>query len=128
MSLSLLPLPGLLAICKLPPGAPVPAWAAGGPFVSVTRTSEELSIVCPQEAVPEGVVCEKSWRALRVAGSMPFELVGVLQSLVAPLAAAKVAVFVVSTFDTDYLLVKAVDFDRAVACLRAAGHSVAAPA
>jgi hypothetical protein len=122
--LRLLGLAGTFAICKLPPDAPVPPWAMGGELFSVTRTPDELSLVCRQEAVPEGVVCERGWRCLRVAGSMPFTLVGVLAALTAPLAQAGVSVFALSTFDTDYLLVKDVEFERAVSALRAAGHVV----
>jgi hypothetical protein len=85
---------------------------------------DELSIVCRQEVVPEGVVCERDWRCLRVAGTMPFTVVGVLASLTAPLAGAGISVFVLSTFDTDYVLVKSADSERAMAVLRAAGHEI----
>jgi hypothetical protein len=122
--LRLVPLEGTFAVCRLAPDAPVPAWAVGGPFVSVTRTGEELSVVCRREAVPDGVRCERGWRSLRVAGQLDFSLVGGLSSLLGPLADAGVSVFVVSTFDTDYLLVKASDFERAVDVLRRAGHAV----
>jgi hypothetical protein len=121
--LTLLPVAGRFAVCRLPADAPVPAWA-GGTFVSVTRTPDELSVVCPEEAVPAAVRSEPGWLCWRVAGAMPFTLVGVLASLTAPLADAGVGVFAVSTFDTDYLLVKAGDGDAAVAALRRAGHAV----
>jgi hypothetical protein len=91
---------------------------------SVTRTPDELSVVCDASAVPDDVRCERGWRCLRVAGAMPFTLVGVLASLTAPIAAAGVGVFALSTFDTDYLLVKESDFARAVEALRTAGHTV----
>src|SRR5438105_6081950 len=91
---------------------------------SSTRTVEELSVVCQQEMVPSGTQAEVGWRCLRVAGAMPFTLVGVLASLTGPVAAAGVGVFAVSTFDTDYLLVKEAEFPAAVAALRGAGHSV----
>jgi hypothetical protein len=122
--LALLGVAGSFAVCKLPAGSPLPAWATAGDFFSVTRTTDELSVVCREEAVPEGVVCERGWRCLRVAGAMPFTLVGVLASLTTPLASAGVSVFAISTFDTDYLLVPAGDLPRAVAALRAAGHLV----
>jgi len=122
--LRLLGIAGSFAVCKLPTGSPVPAWATAGDLFSVTRTADELSVVCRQEAVPEGVVCERDWRCLRVAGSMPFTLVGVLASLTTPVAKAGVGVFAFSTFDTDYLLVKAGEMTKAVAALRAAGHLV----
>jgi GNAT superfamily N-acetyltransferase len=122
--LTVVPLAGTFAVCRLSPDAPVPAWAAGGPFLSITRTTDELSMVCPERGVPEGIQCEQGWRCLRVAGTLDFSLVGVLSSLLGPLAQAGIGVFAVSTFDTDYLLMKASDFDRAVGVLRRAGHAV----
>lgn len=123
-ALRLLAVEGAFAVCKLPGDSPIPDWAVAGSLFSVTRTADELSVVCDGAVVPAGVACERGWRCLRVAGAMPFTLVGVLASLTAPLAAAGVGVFAVSTFDTDYLLVKATDFEKAVAALRAAGHAV----
>jgi hypothetical protein len=122
--LTLLDMAGRFAVCKLPPGSAVPAWATAGEVFSVTRTVEELSVVCRQEMVPSGTQAEVGWRCLRVAGAMPFTLVGVLASLTGPVAAAGVGVFVVSTFDTDYLFVKGAEFQAAVEALRRAGHSV----
>jgi len=92
--------------------------------MSLTRTAGELSLVYCEEAVPDGVRCEQGWRCLRVAGTLDFSLVGVLASLLGPLADAGLSVFVVSTFDTDYLLVKQTDFQRTVDVLRRAGHAV----
>ena len=94
----------------------------------MTRTAEELSVVCREEVVPGGVRCERGWRCLRVAGTLDFSLVGVLALLLVPLAGAGVAVFCVSTFDTDYLLVRDADLARATEALGAAGHRVAAGA
>jgi len=113
-----------LAICRLDGDAALPPWATAGPLFSITRTPEELSIVCCQDVVPEGTPCERGWRCLRVAGTMPFSAVGVLASLTAPLAEAGVSLFAISTFDTDYLLVKEADFDKAIAALEKAGHSI----
>jgi hypothetical protein len=122
--LKLLDVAGRFAVCKLSPDSAVPAWATAGDVFSVTRTDEELSIVCRQEMVPTGIHCEVDWRCLRVAGTMPFTLVGVLASLTKPVAAAGVGVFAVSTFDTDYLFFMEAEFQKAVAALRGAGHSV----
>lgn len=122
--LTLVPLDGIFAVCRLAPDAPLPGWVAGGPFVSITGTADELSVVCRQEAVLAGVRCEPGWRCLRVAGTLNFGLVGVLASLIGPLAEAGVSVFVISSFDTDYLLLKASDFERGVGVLRRAGHAV----
>jgi hypothetical protein len=124
---TLVSLDGLFAICRLAAETPLPAWTAGGPagsFVSITRTAEELSIVCRQELVPEDIRCERGWRVLRVAGTLEFTLVGVLAALLVPLADADVAVFVLSTFDTDYLLVKEDRLDAAVEVLRREDHGV----
>jgi hypothetical protein len=83
-----------------------------------------LSVVCPEENVPVDVTSERGWRCLRVAGRLKFSSVGILSSMVKPLAEASISVFVVSTFDTDYLLVKAGSFEPAVKALQEAGHHV----
>ncbi len=127
VALTLVPVPGIFAVCKLPRDAPPPPWADRGPFSSVTRTADGLSVVCRQSAVPAGVRCERGWRCLRVAGTLDFSLVGVLAALLGPLAEAGVSGFTVSTFDTDYLLVKGRDFLRAQEALRRAGHTVRMP-
>ncbi len=113
--------PGTFAICRLDADARIPDWATGE-VVSVTRTPVELSIVCSQDGVPDGVRCEPGWRCLRVSGPLDFEMVDVIASLTGTLAAASISVFVVSTFDTDYLLVKDGDLEGAVEALRTAGH------
>ena len=119
--LTLVVLPETYAVCRLPANAAWPTWATGG-FVSITRTADEFSVVCAQGGVPPDVRCERGWRCLRVAGSLDFAAVGILASMVVPLAEAGISVFAVSTFDTDYLLVKERDFDRACAALRQRGH------
>ena len=126
-SLPLLVLEDRLAVCRLDPDASPPGWANRGRFSSITRTSEELSVVCPEAAVPDGVKAVKGWRALRVVGSMDFSAVGVLASLTTPLANANIGIFSISTFDTDYLLVRESDLGRAVEALRAFGHVVDPP-
>jgi hypothetical protein len=123
-SLPLIVLDDAFAVCRLGSDASVPPWATAGDFFSVTRTADELSVVCRQEVVPEGIICERGWRCLRVAGTIPFSVVGVLASLTAPLAEARISVFTISTFDTDYLLVKAEDLERAVDVLRRRGHTI----
>ena len=110
--------PQKLAVCRLSPGAPVPSWVRGE-FTSVTRTAEELSIICDQDAVPGDVQAERGWRMLRVQGPIPFEMTGVAAGLVAPLAQAGISVFLLSTYDTDYLLVKEDAFEHGLEVLRA---------
>jgi uncharacterized protein len=116
--------PGEYAVCRLAPDAAVPAWAQAGGFCSITRTADELSIICRAEAVPADVKHERGWRLLQLAGPFDFDAVGVLSSVLQPLAAAKVSSLAVATFDTDYLLVKAANLAPALAALRAAGHTV----
>jgi hypothetical protein len=122
-SLTLSLLPDTLAVCRLAPDASLPDWAAGE-LLSITRTSDELSIVCAERHVPASVRCEKGWRCLKVAGPMDLSLIGILASLAVPLAEARIPLFAVSTYDTDYLLVKETDVERAVEVLRKAGHMI----
>ncbi len=117
-------LPGRFAISKLAPDAHLPAWAARGSFYSVTRTGDELSIVVEEARVPAGTRSQSGWRVLRVRGPFVLSEVGVLASLTAPLADARVSVFVVSTFDTDYLLVTEEQLAPAIVALDRAGHSI----
>lgn len=117
-------LEGTWSICRLHPDAAIPAWAVGKGFLSVTRTAEELSIVCRQAMVPAGIVCERDWRILKVEGQLDFALVGILASISTILADHGVSLFAVSTFNTDYILVKGADLDRAVQALEEAGIDV----
>jgi len=122
--LSLEVVEGSYSVCRLGPRDPEPDWARGGPFVSVTRTEAELSIVCLQAAVPPSVRAEGGWRCLRVRGPLGFGMTGILASLAAPLASTGVSIFVVSTYDTDYLMVQERDLDRAKDALVRSGHTV----
>lgn len=121
-------LPGLYAVVRLAPDAEIPAGTLGPPFSSVTRTPTELSVVCPEEAVPEGARIERGWALIGLLGPFPFEMVGVLSSVLAPLAAAGVSIFALSTFDTDHVLVKRERLETAIAALVAAGHELVDPA
>jgi len=123
-SLGLRLLPETVAVCRLAPDRPVPAWATRGSFYSVTQTADEISIVCPQDAVPADVQVEGGWGILQVEAPLDFALTGVLAALTVPLAQAGVSVFVLSTFDTDYLLVREQDISSAVGALRAEGYQV----
>jgi hypothetical protein len=122
--LTLRVLPGVLAVCRLPPDAPVPGWANSGALVSVTRTAEELSVVCAAAAVPTGVQSEGGWRALAVVGPLDFGLTGILAGLTAPLAAAGISIFALSTYDTDYVLVREPALAAAIGVLRQAGMTL----
>ena len=113
------------AVARLDAADPTPAWAAQGGLSSVTRTAEELSVVCQAAGVPPGVQAERGWRCLRVAGRLDLSLTGVLASIASPLAAAKLSLFAVSTYDTDYVLVRKESLTAVIGCLNAAGHEVA---
>jgi hypothetical protein len=118
-------LAGSYAVFRLAADAAIPVWAVGGSFSSVTRTHDELSIVCAEGLAPGGTKCESGWRVLQVAGPLEFSLTGVLAAIAAPLANAGVSIFAISTFDTDYVLVKEENLVKAVEALRGAGHRVA---
>ena len=125
-SLTLSVLSDTFAICRLAASAPIPAWARGD-FLSITRTRDELSIVCAQSNVPDGIKCERDWRAFQVVGPLDFALTGVVASLSTPLADAGMSVFALSTFDTDYILVRTERWREAVQVLLQAGHRILPP-
>ena len=116
--------PGRYAVCRLEAHAEIPTWASGRSFISITRTPDELSIVCEQASVPRGQRVESGYAMLMIEGPLAPEMVGVLLSLITPLAQAGVSIFAISTFDTDYVLVRAAQLDRAVDAIRNAGHVV----
>jgi uncharacterized protein len=119
-------LDGLFAVARLDAGADVPPWAHRGAFTSITRTPHELSIVCDEGGIPDDVPAERGWRCLGLEGPIAFATTGVAARFTAALAARGISVFVVSTFDTDYVLVKASVVDVAIEALRDAGYDVTA--
>jgi hypothetical protein len=119
------PLAGGVSICRLDPDAPLPETRDGAPIWAAVRTATELSLVVPEGAEPEGAKTDPGWRVLRVAQAHDLEVTGVTASPAAPLAEIGVPIFVIATFDTDYLLVQVGRFDEAIAGLRAAGHRIA---
>ncbi len=124
MPLVLQLLPGEFAVARLSHAAPIPAWAHAAAFSSITRTADELSVTCPAAQVPADAKQERGWVMFKFQGPFDFTLTGVLSSVLAPLAAAKVGILATSTFDTDYLMVKLADLPKAIAALEAAGHTV----
>lgn len=112
------------AICRLDRDEEIPTWALSGEFVSITRTAEELSVICPQRCAPEGLRSEGGWRVLKVEGPLSLDLIGVLASLAVPLEQASIPIAAVSTYDTNYLLVRNDDLERALDVLSHAGHRV----
>jgi uncharacterized protein len=117
-------LPGMYAVSQLEADAAIPNWADGPGFVSIGRTTEELSIVCLADRVPDGVVAEGDWCCLMFRGPFAFDQTGILASVAQPLALARIGIFAVSTFNTDYLMVKAQNIIAAIGALRGAGHVV----
>ena len=122
LNLSLLRQP--LAICRLSKDARVPDWACKGTFYSMTRTPQELSIVCPEENVPPDMECEKGWRAFSSAGPLGFTATGLVETLVEPLALAGITIFFISTYHTDYVMVKEEELQIAAMALETSGHAV----
>jgi len=121
-------IPGAYAVCRLPAKAPFPAWA-GSAFTSVTRTAHELSIVCEERHLPSDLSgvdfqVERGWVLLKLHGPFPLDAIGVLASVAKPLAEAAISLFAVSTFDTDYILVKRIHLKQAIAALTLAGHKL----
>lgn len=106
----------------------MPEWAATGKaaetFFSITRTTEETSIVAETDVVPEALRSKTNWRLMKVHGPFDLSAVGVLASLVTPLAGAGISLFTISTFNTDYLLVQAEQLRAAIAALRKGGHRI----
>lgn len=111
-------------IARLAPDAAIPAWATRGAFHTLSRTAEELSVLCPWADIPEDVRREGLFRGLQVEGPLDFALTGILAGLLAPLAEAGISVFALSTFDTDYVLVRAERLEAAARTLEAAGHAI----
>ena len=119
-------LPNRLAVCRLNADAPLPDWIDESDFSSVTRTQAELTIVCDQVLVAAGTTSETGWRCIKVEGPLDFSEIGIVLSLTQPLAESAVSVFLISTFDTDYLMVKEKDLAEAIDVLTNAGHRVTA--
>jgi uncharacterized protein len=115
------------AVSQLGAESAIPGWADGPGIVSIGRTSDELSVVCLEVRVPSGVTTERGWRCLMFRGPFAFDQTGILSSVAEPLAHARIGIFAISTFNTDYLMVKAENLDRSIDTLRAAGHVVIEP-
>lgn len=118
-----------LAICRSDKDEPLPSWAkaSDGEFFSATRTRDELSIIIADSRAPREAKCERGWRLLMVKGPLPFNLVGIIAGLSGTLADAGMSIFALSTYDTDYIMVKQTDLDRALGALREAGYPISQP-
>lgn len=118
-------LPDQYAVCRFDPETAIPEWATRGEVFCIMRTREELSILCAESFVPaDGVLSERGWRAFKLTGPFEFSMTGVMTSVLNPLAEAAISIFAISTYDTDYVLVKADQAAWAIDVLWAAGHTV----
>lgn len=115
LTLSVMPIQ--LAVVRFDASSPIPSWGKKGDFFSITKTGDELSVVCSEDQVPQNVKVEKGWRCLKVEGPLDFGLTGILSSLARPLAEAKISIFAISTFDTDYIMIKKENLQQAIAVL-----------
>ncbi len=111
-------------VCKLENDAAIPEWATYNEFLSITRTSDELSIVCTQNNIPKDVTCELDWRLLKIEGPLDFSLIGILSSISMTLAQEEISIFAISTYDTDYIMVKEKDLNNTVSALSNKGHNI----
>lgn len=107
----------IYGVCRLDKNELIPNWAQNGDFFSITRTADELSIVCSEEFIPSDVKCEGDWKILKIKGPLVFSLVGILASISTILAQKGITIFAISTYDTDYILVKNKDIDNTVEAL-----------
>jgi hypothetical protein len=104
-------------VCRLTRNESIPKWAQDSDFFSITKTSEELSIVCHEDSIPSEIKCERDWRILKIEGPLDFSLIGILASISTILAQKGISIFAISTYDTDYILIKNKDIDNAVESL-----------
>ena len=104
-------------VCRLDKTELIPEWAQNSDFFAITRTADELSIVCTEDSIPNNIKCEKDWRILKVEGPLDFSLIGILASISTILAQNGISIFAISTYDTDYILVKNKDIDKAIESL-----------
>jgi hypothetical protein len=113
------------AICRLDPTTSIPEWALRpATFTSITRTSDELSIVCPENHIPPDLKSDAGWICMKLEGPFPFSMTGVLASFINPLSSNRIPIFAVATFDTDYVLIKQEFWEAASAALESAGHKL----
>ena len=115
---------GLYGVCRLNRDEAIPEWVFQSSFYSITKTLDELSVVCSQDNIPDEIKCEKDWRILRVEGPLDFSLIGILSSISTTLANKGISIFVISTYDTDYIFVKDKKVDMAIDALLAEKYEI----
>lgn len=124
MTLTFKVLSGKYGVAQLPPDSAMPRWASAGGVFFIGRTPEELSVICEEQFVPDGTKCERGWRCLEVVGPFPLNAVGIAAEFTSILAASAISVLVVSTYNTDYVLLRESALERAIEAIVGAGHSV----
>ena len=110
------------AIVRLSSQSDIPNWAYGGSFISITKTDDELSVLCNMKSVPQNQVAELDWQIIKVVGPLDFSLTGILAGITQPLAGHGISVFAVSPYDTDYILVKNEQLEKAIEILKNEGY------
>lgn len=116
--------PASMAISRLHPKAPFPSWAKDSELTVMARTPDEVSIICAEVVVPKGIIAERGFKLLRIKGPLDFDMIGVLSSVLSLLSEAQVSVLAFSTYDTDYIMVREKDLEKALAALYKKGHTV----
>jgi len=109
---------------RLEPDAPIPDWATQGEFTSISRSADELSIVCAETNIPTSIRDPQRWICLKLEGPFPFSLTGILLSFIQPLSDNAIPIFAVSTYDTDYVLIQEEFSEKALSILQQAGHKL----
>ena len=112
-NLTLSLMPDSYAVCRLAPDSKVPEWAYQGSFFSISKTSDELSIVVDQRFAPAGIKKAENWKGFKIEGPLDFSITGILAALSKTLADNQIPLFSISTFDTDYILVESKYYEKA---------------
>jgi hypothetical protein len=112
------------AVCRLDKDAAIPDWVFQGNLFSVTQTKDELSLVCPQINVPRGIICNQGWSCLKVKGPLDLSSTGIISSIAGTLERENISLFSISTYDTDYVMVKEKDLERAIFAFTEAGQKI----
>lgn len=124
-SITLTVLPATYAIARLDATSALPQWAThNAGFFSLTRTADELSVICNEAHLPSAVKAERGWRIFKLEGPFDFNQVGIFKQVLDPLAEARIVIMAISTHDMDYVMVKGAQFEPAITALTRYGHIV----
>lgn len=112
------------SVLRLNKNDEIPKWIFNEEFFSITRTEDELSIVCLQDKVKEYIKCERNWRILKIEGPLDFSLIGILSKISTLMANNNISIFAISTYDTDYILIKEETINRAIEILENSNYNI----